>query len=229
MRLSLNHFGSSLNIIQDDAKRGEKMAAYEELLEITGAWIQSAGTAIAAIGETMVAGEQAEYVTGERLVVIGNGIEATGNSLQAIALSSNVTRTFSTLGSWLQAAGNTTNAVAGIVLLYGDEKAGLKLDILGDSVQSAGAAFEANFVDGSLPFAGAIIIGEYLVSLGAALEAIGAYYILKEKKKLGDGIQAFGSYLQFAGATTIASALTKGVVWTERYIIERDSYVYPRS
>ncbi|MBS2968769.1 hypothetical protein J9317_08370 [Metabacillus sp. KIGAM252] len=205
------------------------MAAYEVLLEITGAWIQSAGTAIAAIGETMVAGEEAGYVTGERLVVIGNGIEATGNSLQAIALSSNVTRTFSSLGSWLQAAGNTTNAVAGIVILYGDEKAGLKLDILGDSVQSAGAAFEANFVDGSLPLAGAIITGEYLVSLGAALEAIGAYYILKGKKKHGDAIQAFGSYLQFAGVTTVAGALTKGVICRDGYITEGDLYVYPCS
>ncbi|WP_338781670.1 hypothetical protein [Metabacillus sp. FJAT-52054] len=205
------------------------MAAYVVILEITGAWIQTAGTAIAAIGETLVAGEEPGYNTGEKLVVIGNGVEAAGNALQAIALSSDLNRTMSSLGAWLQAAGNTANAAAGIIILNGDEKAGLMLDILGDSIQSAGAAIEANFVDGSLPFAGAIVIGEYLISLGAALEAIGAYYLLKGKKVSGDAIQAFASYLEFAGAGTIAAALTKGFVWTQRDYGDEILYRYPRA
>ncbi|AZB42743.1 hypothetical protein CEF21_10810 [Bacillus sp. FJAT-42376] len=202
------------------------MAGYEILLEITGAWIQSIGTAIAAAGETLVAGKESEYELGEKLVVIGNGVEATGNALQAIALSTLGTRPFSVLGSWLQAAGNSTNTVAGILLLRGEETAGLKLDILGDSIQSAGAAIEANFVDERLPFAEAIVIGEYLLSLGAALEAIGAAYLLQKKKEKGNALQAFGSYLEYAGATLVAASLTKGFIWYGNE--EENQFVYPR-
>lgn len=205
------------------------MAAYEAFLEITGAWIQTAGTAIAAAGETLLLGEDPGFETGEKLVVIGNGVEAAGNALQAIALSSEANRTMSSLGSWLQAAGNTTNAVAGMIILAGDETAGLKLDILGDSVQSAGAAIEATFVDGSLPFAESIVIGEYILSLGAALEAIGAYYLLTGKRMSGNALQAFGSYLEFAGAGIVAAALTKGLVWTEQNNWDTSPYCYPRS
>ncbi|MGD7010102.1 DUF6944 family repetitive protein [Metabacillus sp. 84] len=194
--------------------------AGEGLLELTGASIQAVGTAIAAAGEALVAGSSP--ILGEKLVVIGNGTEASGNALQAVALSAG-RRSLAASGSWFQAAGNAANTVAGVFILNGDRENGLRLDILGDSVQAAGAAIEAAAVDPYSPLADIIAAGEYLVSFGAAIEAIGAYYLLKGKEEEGNSIQAFGSILQFSGASTISAALSK------RYIINRNAPLqYPQ-
>ncbi|MGP4081852.1 DUF6944 family repetitive protein [Pseudalkalibacillus sp. R45] len=58
-----------------------------DLLEVTGAWIQVIGTAIAASRETLLVLENDEEdFNGNCLVMIGNAIEAAGNSLQAECL-----------------------------------------------------------------------------------------------------------------------------------------------
>ncbi|MTH53005.1 hypothetical protein GKZ89_06240 [Bacillus mangrovi] len=188
------------------------MRSYERNLELAGAFIQLGGTAIAAAGETITAAGESEGTAGQGLIGAGNGTEAAGNALQAIALSENGTRVFSALGSWLQAAGNSTNAFASFVLLKGSREAGLRLDILGDSIQAVGAAIEAAAVDPSLFYADEIITGEYLVSFGAGVEAIGSWYLLQGKEQAGNSINAFGSYLQFTGVALISGALTKDYI-----------------
>jgi hypothetical protein len=178
---------------------------------LTGAWIQVLGTVIAAIGETILVKE--EHV-GFRLVSLGNGIEAAGNSLQAVwaekvSVVSEGERLRIT-GGWIQAAGNLTNVRAAELQFSGEEIEGLHLDVIGDSVQSIGAALEAYGASiGNATFKNQLTAGNTIQSLGAVLEAIGETYILKEEREIGLEITAFGSYAQAAGAVIAAVALTK--------------------
>ncbi|WP_156509953.1 DUF6944 family repetitive protein [Rossellomorea aquimaris] len=182
-----------------------------ELILLTGAWTQVVGTVIAAIGETLVVkGEP----LGFRLVSIGNGFEATGNSLQGVAASKlssgSEGETFRILGDWTQAAGNMTNVVAAELQFSGEELEGLRLDVIGDTVQSIGVAFEAYGASLSdEEFSRLLTAGNTIQSLGAAIEATGETYILNDNKEKGLQITAFGSYAQAAGATIAAIALTK--------------------
>lgn len=186
------------------------------LLELAGVWIQAAGTAISAIGNTIILKEKtiiAEEV-GTKLVIYGNGLEATGNSFQAIATSKEFENTdgqsLSILGSWFQAGGNMTNVVAGTLSLKGLDREGNELDIIGDSLQSIGALFEAYAETLSKEeFSQLKLTGLSLQSAGALLEAVGVVYVLKGKEEVGEQIETFGSYAQTAGATIAAIATTK--------------------
>ncbi|WP_175986916.1 DUF6944 family repetitive protein [Bacillus sp. Marseille-Q1617] len=182
-----------------------------ELMILTGAWIQVLGTVIAAIGETILVKEEH---AGFRLVSIGNGFEAAGNSLQAAgaekASDGSEGERLRITGDWFQAAGNVTNVRAAELQFSGEEIEGLSLDVIGDSVQSIGAAFEAYGASiGDASFKKLLTTGNTIQSLGAALEAIGETYVLKGERALGLQITAFGSYAQAAGATIAAVALTK--------------------
>ncbi len=192
------------------------MEVIDRLILITGAWTQVVGTVIAAIGETMVIQEErySQEPFGFRLVSIGNGFEAAGNSLQAVGAEKlsdgSEGETLRIVGDWIQASGNVTNVVAAELQFAGREEEGLNLDILGDTSQSIGAAFEAygaTLTD--LEFSDLLAAGNTIQSLGAALEAVGELYILNENKEIGLQITAFGSYAQAAGATIAAIALTK--------------------
>ncbi|WP_335869554.1 DUF6944 family repetitive protein [Bacillus sp. 2205SS5-2] len=192
------------------------MEVYGDLLLVTGGWIQTFGTVVSASGETLIAKEEGESIEklALKLVLLGNGMEAFGNSLQAIGLQKgrdvSQGKSLGILGSWLQAAGNSTNVVAAGLQINDLEEDGLKLDILGDSIQSIGAAFEA--VSASMSdseFAQIQAYGNTLLSLGAAIEGIGETFVLRKQKKIGEQIQALGSYAEAAGATLSAIALTK--------------------
>ncbi|MGR3762755.1 DUF6944 family repetitive protein [Rossellomorea sp. NS-SX7] len=182
-----------------------------EIIVLTGAWIQVLGTVIAAIGETILVKE--EHI-GFRLVSIGNGFEAVGNSLQAAggekASRGSDGERLRITGAWVQAAGNVTNVRAAELQFSGEEVKGLKLDVIGDSVQSIGAELEAYGASlGDARFKKLLTTGNTIQSLGAALEAIGETFILKGEREIGLQITAFGSYAQAAGATIAAVALTK--------------------
>jgi hypothetical protein len=182
-----------------------------ELILLTGVWFQVMGTAIAAIGETILIKEEHE---GYRLVSIGNGYEAAGNSLQAIGAEmlsgGEEGERLRMTGDWIQAAGNLTNVKAAELQFSGEELEGLNLDLVGDSVQSIGAALEAYGASiGNTRFKKLLTAGNTIQSLGAGIEAIGETFILKGEREAGLQITAFGSYAQAAGATLAAVALTK--------------------
>lgn len=110
---------------------------YENIL--TGAWIQVAGTVIAAVGETAILkGEQ----RGFRLVSIGNGFEAAGNGIQGAAslrvFDGTEGERLRIAGDWIQGGGNAANVVAAELQYAGEEEAGLILDVKGDVIQAVG-------------------------------------------------------------------------------------------
>lgn len=189
---------------------------YGEFLILSGAWIQTIGAAIASIGNTIVAANEADSLMediGGDLYVIGNGVEATGNSLQAIgrsSLTSNENETFGTLGAWLQSAGNIANVLGGSGILTGTDEEALNIDIMGDVIQSAGAAFEAKSSSISEAFyAELITTGQTIQSFAVAIEAIGLLYVKNGNKKMGQQILTIGSYGQTAGAAIAAIGFTK--------------------
>lgn len=189
---------------------------YGEFLILSGAWIQTIGAAIASIGNTIVAANEADSLMediGGDLYVIGNGVEATGNSLQAIgrsSLTSNENETFGTLGAWLQSAGNIANVLGGSGIVTGTDEEALNIDIMGDVIQSAGAAFEAKSSSISEAFyAELITTGQTIQSFAVAIEAIGLLYVKNGNKKMGQQILAIGSYGQTAGAAIAAIGFTK--------------------
>ncbi|WLR60042.1 hypothetical protein LC071_01190 [Pseudalkalibacillus hwajinpoensis] len=192
------------------------MEVYGEFLILSGAWIQTIGAAIASIGNTIVAANEADSLMediGGDLYVIGNGVEATGNSLQAIgrsSLTSNENETFGTLGAWLQSAGNISNVLGGSGILTGTDEEALNIDIMGDVIQSAGAAFEAKSSSISEAFyAELITTGQTIQSFAVAIEAIGLLYVKNGNKKMGQQILTIGSYGQTAGAAIAAIGFTK--------------------
>ncbi|MCA0987493.1 DUF6944 family repetitive protein [Guptibacillus algicola] len=192
------------------------MEVYGELYVITGAWLQTIGASVTAIGNTIAASvnddEEDEKVSSE-LYILGNAVEATGNSLQAIGqtrIQKSEDETIGIIGDWLQAAGNIANVVGGSTVLNGNVEEGLNVDIIGDVIQSIGAAFEAQ--SSSLrdsDYAALITSGQRIQSVSVAIEAIGLVYVKKGKDKLGEQLIAVGSYGQTAGAALSAIGLTK--------------------
>ena len=186
-----------------------KMFSQTETLNITGAWLQSIGTAIVAIAET-------EYVLNEtpidNLIIIGNSFQAAGNSLQGFAgiIQQPASPPLSTVGSFTQASGNVTEIYSASLNIMNLNEQSQNYNILGSSLQSIGAALEASSeIQQQDPYSLEITIGYSLQSLGAGLEAIGGIYVKKDKPKIGNYITAIGSYLQFIGATIAAIAITK--------------------
>ncbi len=192
------------------------LEVYGEFLILSGAWIQTLGAAIASIGNTIVASNEADSVmedVGGDLYVIGNSVEATGNALQAIgrsSLTSNENETFGTLGAWLQSAGNIANVLGGSGIVTGTDEEALNIDIIGDVIQSAGAAFEAKSSSKSeASYSKLIATGQTIQSFAVAIEAIGLLYVKNGNKKMGHQILAIGSYGQTAGAAIAAIGFTK--------------------
>lgn len=192
------------------------MEVYGELYVITGAWVQTLGASVTAIGNTIAASVnddiEDEKVSSE-LYILGNAVEAFGNALQAIGqtrIQKSEDETIGIIGDWFQAAGNIANVVGGSTVLSGAVEEGLNVDIIGDVVQSIGAALEAQ--SSSLrdsDYAAVITTGQRIQSVSVAIEAIGLVYVKKGKDKLGEQLIAIGSYGQTAGAALSAIGLTK--------------------
>ncbi|WP_349409168.1 DUF6944 family repetitive protein [Pseudalkalibacillus sp. SCS-8] len=190
-----------------------------KFLEAAGTWIQTLGTFINASGQTIIVLQNNENsFEGNALALTGNSVEAFGNSVQAIGKTKQEdSQVDGILGAWFQAGGNITNAKASYLMIRGFEEDGLRLDVIGDSIQSIGAFFEAasSSTDHS-EFADLASKGQLLQSFGAMIEAIGVLYILNDEMEEGIQIQAFGSYAQLAGATITAIAFTKEWIHSEK-------------
>mgnify|MGYP005750874777 CR=1 FL=1 len=185
------------------------MFSQTETLSISGAWLQSIGTAIVAIAET-------EYVINEtpidNLIIIGNSFQGAGNSLQGFAsiLQQPTSPPLSTVGSFTQASGNVTEIYSASLNKMNLTEQSQNYSILGSSLQSLGATLEASSESQQQDsFSLEITIGYSLQSLGAGLEAIGGIHVKKDKPTIGNFLTVIGSYLQFMGATIAAIAITK--------------------
>lgn len=220
--------------------------AHELLL--SGTYFAGAGTVISAAGETK------RFVTGDPLaregVVVGNGVEAFGNVLQGIGRGKiyDLTRTeatlLSTIGCWLQAIGNTTNAVATQQAIDGElleeeeeenqeegnefaqngyEKCGTqledaqqlreegeRLDAIGSSVQSAGAAFEAYGIaeEDPYPTQELEVTANILIGLGSAIEAIGNVNFLQGNEDQADILKLVGIWIEVLGSVMEVYSVT---------------------
>ncbi len=190
---------------------------YNDLIILSGAWIQAIGAGVASIGDTIVAieakGTVAEDIGGD-LYAIGNAIEATGNSLQAVGRANlqgdSQEKTLGILGSWLQAAGNISNVIGGSQALSLDDEEGLNIDIIGDVIQTIGAGFEAQGSSLSQStYARLITKGQTIQTYALSIETIGLLYIKKKRVRLGEQILAMGSYAQTAGSVLEAIGYTK--------------------
>ncbi|MGB8000153.1 MAG: hypothetical protein WCF60_08720 [Anaerobacillus sp.] len=193
------------------------MEVYNDLIILSGAWIQAIGAGVASIGDTIVAieakGTVAEDIGGD-LYAIGNAIEATGNSLQAVGRANlqgdSQEKTLGILGSWLQAAGNISNVIGGSQALSLDDEEGLNIDIIGDVIQTIGAGFEAQGSSLSQStYARLITKGQTIQTYALSIETIGLLYIKKKRVRLGEQILAMGSYAQTAGSVLEAIGYTK--------------------
>ncbi|WP_203290220.1 hypothetical protein [Metabacillus sp. cB07] len=177
-------------------------------LDVFGAWLIVAGTMLNASRETiaLTGAEQAAL----RATGAGNAVEASGNALQAAVRSGDPANRLSALGAWVQSAGNTANAAARIPLLSGDLQEGYQLDVLGNAVQSIGAATEAIASSSAQDrlFREQLTAGYLLIAGGAVIDAISGVYFLKELSQRGRALGWFGGYLQATGALLAADALT---------------------
>ncbi|MFE7064103.1 DUF6944 family repetitive protein [Sutcliffiella sp. NPDC057660] len=182
----------------------------EELL-VAGAVVVLAGTLSTAYGQTNFTVTSKE--DWKRFIIKGNGIEAFGNSLQAIArdkesLKAGESQTQGITGSWLQAGGNATNAIATSFEFNGELTEGRKLNIFGSGIQSFGAAFEAkailelmeNDLEG---------LGYSAISLGALLDSSGMLFVLKGSEQWGNYILMIGCWIQVIGAILVVLGLVK--------------------
>lgn len=131
----------------------------------------------------------------------------------------------SIVGCWFQAGGNFTNTIANEVILEGsEEEEGLRLNALGSGVQSVGASLEAVGapVDRQLEST-----GNWVIALGSSIDSIANLSILQDKKKQGDTLAVFGSYLEVVGALIVLYELSslRGENLSET---EHNRYQYPR-
>ncbi|MGM0838574.1 MAG: DUF6944 family repetitive protein [Bacillota bacterium] len=184
------------------------MDTYAEELLVAGAVVVLLGSLSTAFGHTNFTLTTLE--DWRKFIVKGNGIEAFGNSLQAIARDleedSGVEHTQGITGSWLQAGGNATNAVATNLELAGELSEGQKLNVFGSCIQSVGAALEAkstfelkgNDLEG---------LGYSAISLGALLDSIGMLGVLKEREEWGNNILLIACWIQVIGAILVVLGL----------------------
>lgn len=180
----------------------------ENDLDVIGAWLIFAGTLINASGASvnLVGEEELSFkITGS-----GNVIEATGNALQAVGRSNTPENYVSVYGSWLQAAGNSANAAAKVLLINNQRRDGHYLDVIGSSVQTLGAAAEAigSSLDEDRAYKDQLTAGYLFIAGGAAIEGVSGIYFLRKMLERGRAIGWFGSYLQAVGALLAAEAIT---------------------
>lgn len=207
-----------------------------EDLELSGGWIILIGTLFSAFGETR---NLAESESGIKSVILGNSVEAFGNTLQAIGLGKlydiEGKQPFLTgsVGCWLQAGGNATNAVATTMVEEGEEIPGFRLNAIGSSVQSYGAYLEgyANTQREYFYEKETLITGNYLIALGSALDAIGQVYLLQEQEEAGGIIIAIGAWVQVIGAYLEVYAISTAIQYNEmeeqrKSIDEQNRYAY---
>lgn len=184
----------------------------EEYLSI-GSYLLVIGTFVSAVGETIY-GTELENLN-NKLIRDGNAVQAVGNSFQGfgrISLSdieeeSNV---YSIMGCFTQAGGNTLNSAATNLEIESPSAESTRLNSLGSSVQSMGAALEAYGLANSKSdyFIKLEVLGSSLISIAALLDSIGI--LARDENSLQKRILlAAGGWLEFIGASIGAYAINK--------------------
>ncbi|MCE7793897.1 hypothetical protein K8O68_16000 [Salipaludibacillus sp. CUR1] len=195
----------STNIIRPNIKAVAEVTD-EQLKLFTGAWLDATGSTLSA---SAAAGNLAGLnEINNKLTAVGEGLQAAG-ALIIGTVSADDPLDFA--GNWIDGAGAATSSLAAY-LQYIDEENGadnIRLDILGDSLQSMGASISA-LSDYSTGETG-IAAGNALQGLGAGLEAIGGTYELREKEE-AQLLNTVGAALQAIGATLNAILVTRDIL-----------------
>ncbi|MBU9723050.1 MULTISPECIES: DUF6944 family repetitive protein [Bacillaceae] len=175
----------------------------DQLLDLTGNWIESIGATIAAVGETQQLYSQ--KVEGFKLGVVGNSVQGVGNAFQAIAETDDG---YVELGNWLQAAGTSSNSIAEYRMLYdlGNKFDNNLMEINGDVLQAIGA-FYASI--GRIEQNPKLVYGNLLQSLGAIVEAIGVIHTINSDEVTGQKMETVGGWLQSIGTMYQAIGATR--------------------
>jgi len=189
------------------------MSKAGEDLIFTGAWFLLFGTVTSAVGVSCKHLVSMDF--GRRLFAKGNAIEAFGNSLQAVGREKsysvekkeNILKIM--IGSWIQAAGNSTNTFATNLEIQGLEEEGHKLNAVGSVIQTIGASLEAlGASEETGYYAKFEVYGNELIGLGALIDGIGNVALLNDKDILGEQLLMFGSWIQVIGSISIIYALS---------------------
>jgi hypothetical protein len=180
--------------------------------EIAGAWIQAAGTLIAAVGTSEWLG--LDDATAESLIVIGNELQAAGSALEADGQDK---PSLEKTGNELQAAGNLF-VNAGLVLDPGNENE-LKLVITGNWIQALGSltVLGDEWTDQTAEGQHLLIMGSFLQAIGNSLQALGTILLLETTRNgcaaseslKGKSLDISGSWIQAAGSVLSAIGQTR--------------------
>lgn len=212
----------------------------EDLL-LAGAWFLVIGTTISAAGQTRLVATG--DINGKESTVIGNSVEAFGNALQGVGRGKintadpSIPGKIAEAGCWVQAGGNTTNAV-GIQQEVNGEVAqenleeeesiteeekkeleeffenvqdnGEQINGLGSTVQSSGALLEAYGVAHMKPSISTPyeVVGNTVIAFGSAVDAVGSVFILQDQEETGEWIELAGAYIQVIGSAIGLYGLT---------------------
>ena len=168
-------------------------------------------------------GDEEAETAAEQAVVVGQTLEAFGNAVQAVGrtkiyeASPSVPKKLGAIGCWIQAAGNTGNAVATEMEIRGMTKEGQRNNAISSGIQSFGAALEAAGAAGvePTPAQGLEVSGNIVISYGAALDSVGEIYLLQGRESEGQLILFAGSWIQFIGAIMELIAVTDTLAYLE--------------
>lgn len=177
-------------------------------LILTGSWIITIGTVIAAVGQTKVVVEDGS-ISGRESVVIGSGVESFGNVLQAIGRDklNEIEPTWggklAAVGCWTQAAGNAANAVGVQRIIEGE--------LLEEQAEETEGNEEEDEEELSAVAEGIIHQGQQINGLGSDVQAAGAaievYGVANIKPEIstpyeiaGNSIIAIGSAVEGIGS-----------------------------
>ncbi|WP_221567441.1 hypothetical protein [Alkalihalobacillus sp. TS-13] len=173
------------------------MTVGQQVIVLSGAWIQAVGTVAATIGST-----PAFYfpqIISKELRIVGNALQALGNAMEAAGES---TISLETTGNKIQALGNLT-VIYGIVadIPYVKKQ---QFEIAGNWLQAFGALLavidELKEVRTEL----LSIIGNTLQSWGNSMQAVGGILELRGDHVTGQNLDVNGSWIQAAGAVIAA-------------------------
>jgi hypothetical protein len=164
-----------------------------EQKEVFGAWVQAAGTTLAAIGSTPLKGFTESHM--ESLNLWGNELQALGNALIA---DSEPHFTMEKFGNMLQSAGNLT-VIAGILLPV-DNETKQELDIKGNLMQALGgsAALKDTLTEEHSMESLYHLYGNLLQIIGNSMQAISG--IIELRGGEGENINTAGSWIQATGS-----------------------------
>ncbi len=208
----------------------------EEILT-AGAWILTGATLIAAIGETILLFDE-DNDRAEELVVLGKSAESAGNLIQGTArlktfhADPSDAKMLSTIGCYMQAAGNASIAAGTQREIDTEEEEGVQEVIIGSSIQSIGAGLEAAGAAGEepAPSQSLEVAGNVVISYGAGVEALGGLFFQQEKEEEARLLFFFGSWTQFIGAVMelIAVSLAADLLRGELLGEKESAYSYGR-